>query len=409
MLNTQNDAASLKYSPTLPVPAPTQRLLCIDVLRGLTVAFMILVNNPGDGKVGYWPLEHAPWNGWTPTDLVFPTFLFLVGCSIVFSIGSRLKRGVPKSQIIWQVTKRSFWILVINFAIRLLPDFHDLHHVRFFGVLPRIAIVYFFAALIYLLSQRTRSLVGWVAALLVGYYLLVRFAPIPGIGVPGRDVPFMDQYNNITAYIDRGFNNWTIAHLHTGSLYVRYRDPEGWLSTLPAIGTSILGILAGKLIRSERSAARVRNLLLAGGATSVVFGLACSTFFPINKNMWTSSFVLLAAGITSLLLGLFYQIFDVNQAQRTSKFVRVFSWPWLVFGSNAIAAYVLAEIWGKIDHFIPMHDGSRVITLLPWLYKYGFAHSGSSANTSLAFACFYVVLCFLPVSVLWRKGIFLRV
>ena len=125
--------------------------------------------------------------------------------------------------------------------------------------------------------------------------------------------------------------------------------------------------------------------------------------------MWTSSFVLLAAGIATFLLGLCYQIYDVSQAQKTSKPVRMFSWPWLVFGSNAITAYVLADIWGKINAFIPIHEGTRTISPLTWLYKYGFAHWGSTANTSLAFACFYVLLCFLPVCVLWRKGIFLRV
>ena len=391
------------------VAAPTQRILSIDVLRGLTVAFMILVNDPGDGKVGYWPLEHADWNGWTPTDMVFPTFLFLVGCSIVFSVGSRLKRGVPRSTIALQVAKRSFWILVINFALRLLPDFQHLNHIRLFGVLPRIAYVYFCASMLYLLSQRVRNLVIAIVILLVGYYALVRFVPIPGAGMPGRDFPFMDEYNNLTAYIDRGFNAWTQAHLHTGFLYVKYRDPEGWLSTLPSIATSLLGILAGKLIRSEEPASKVRSILLGAGVAGIALGYLWSPWFPINKNMWTSSYVLLAAGIAAFLLGLCYWVYDVSQLQKHSHLVRVLSWPWIVFGSNAIAAYVLSGIWGKIASYIHIPDGNHTINPLGWLYKYVFAHWGSTANTSLAFAIFYVLLCFVPVWLLWRRGIFLRV
>lgn len=391
------------------VAAPTKRILSIDVLRGLTVAFMILANNPGDGRVSYRPLDHAEWNGWTPTDLIFPTFLFLVGCSIVFSVGSRLARGVPRTAIFWQVVKRSFWILVISYSLRLLPDFSNLHHVRLFGVLPRIAVVYLCAAGLFLISQRARSIVITLVVLLVGYYVLLRFVPVPGAGIPGRDVPFMDPYNNLTAYIDRGFNGWTQRYLHTGYLYVKYRDPEGWLSTLPAIGTGLLGILAGKLIRSAQPAKRVCVTLLGAGIASILAGEVWSLWFPINKNLWTSSFVLLAAGIAALLLALTYWIYDTLQLQHRSHAMRMLSWPWIVFGSNAITAYVMGSVWGKTLDYIRFRDAGKVSTPLPWLYAHVFAHGGSTANSSLAFAMFYVVLCFLPVWVLWRRGIFLRV
>lgn len=370
---------------------------------------MILVNDPGDGRVSYRPLDHAEWNGWTPTDLVFPTFLFLVGCSIVFSIGSRLRNGVPKQQIVWQVTKRTFWILVINYALRLLPDFKNLTHIRFYGVLPRIAVVYFFASLIFLALPRTRDLAIACGIALVGYYVLIRWVPIPGVGMPGHAVPFMDQYNNLTAYIDRGFLHWTVKYLHTGSLYVGYRDPEGALSTLPSIGTSLLGILVGKLLRSNEPAKKVRNVLALGGIAGIVLGLIWNVWFPINKNMWTSSFVLLAAGIATLLLAICYHVFDVAQWQHGSRFVRGLSWPWLVFGSNAIAAYLLSGIYGKIASYIPIHDGNQITNPFGWLYVHVIAHGGSTANTSLAFAIFYVVLCFIPVWFLFRRGIFLRV
>ncbi len=298
---------------------------------------------------------------------------------------------------------------MISYGLRLLPDFRNLHHVRLFGVLPRIALVYLVAAMLYLISQRVRNLVIAVVVLLVGYYVLLRYVPIPSAGLPGRDVPFMDEYNNLTAYIDRMFTVFTQRYLHTGYLYVGYRDPEGWLSTLPAIGTGLLGILAGKLVRSAGTAKRVCATLLGAGVVGFVAGSLWDLWFPINKNLWTSSFVLLAAGIASLLLGVFYWIFDVVQWQKRSHAVRVLSWPWLVFGSNAIVAYVISGLWGKIFNYVHIQDRGRITSPLGWTYNHVFAHWGSTANTSLAFAIFYVVLCFLPVWVLWRRGIFLRV
>ena len=398
-----------ELTPRHRAPSLTSRVLSVDVLRGMTIAFMILVNDPGDDQVSYWPLEHAEWNGWTPTDLVFPTFLFLVGCSIVFSVGSRLRNGISRRQILWQAAQRSFWILFINYALRLLPNFKNLTHIRFYGVLPRIAVVYFLAVLVYLVLPRARALAVICGIALVGYYVLLRWVPIPGAGMPGHDVPFMDQYNNLTAYIDRGFLHWTVKYLHTGSLYNKYRDPEGLLSTLPSIGTSLLGILAGKLLRSSEPAAKVRNVLALGGISSIALGLIWNSWFPINKNLWTSSFVLLAGGIATLLLAICYEIYDVAQWQQRSPAVRKLSWPWIVFGSNAIAAYVLSGLYGKIVSFIPIQDGNQTVHLFGWLYTHGFAHWGSTANTSLMFAIFYVVLCFIPVWVLWRRGIFLRV
>lgn len=402
--------ADTQEFPTRPRSTSlTSRVLSVDVLRGLTIAFMILVNDPGDDKVSYAPLDHAEWNGWTPTDLVFPTFLFLVGCSIVFSIGSRLRNGTSKGLIVWQVAKRSFWILVINFALRLLPDFKNLTHIRFYGVLPRIAVVYFFASLLYLALPRARDLAIACGVALVSYYLLLRWVPIPGVGMPGHDVPFMDQYNNLTAYIDRGFFHWTVKYLHTGSLYNKYRDPEGMLSTLPSIGTSLLGILAGRLLRSNEPARKIRNILAIGGVSGIALGLLWNIWFPINKNLWTSSFVLLAGGIAALLLAICYQVYDVAQWQHSSPIVRRLSWPWIVFGSNAIAAYVLSGIYGKALSFISIPDGDHKAHPFGWLYEHVFAHWGSTANTSLAFAIFYVILCFIPVWLLWRRGIFLRV
>src|SRR6187402_11961 len=388
--------------------APTQRILSVDVLRGLTVAFMILVNDPGDGHVAYAPLDHVPWNGWTPTDMVFPTFLFLVGCSIVFSITSRLKRGDSKGTIALQVIRRTVYLLAINYAIRLIPQFH-FAKMRLFGVLPRIAICYLIAALLFLWLQRARWIAVAVVTLLVGYWALMRFVPIPGAGMPVRDFPLMDEFNNLPSYVDRAFNDFTQHFLHTGSLYEKTRDPEGILSTVPAVGTALLGVLTGKLLRSKTPPVKVSAILLGGGALSIALGYAWNPWFPFNKNLWTSSYVLLAAGIAALLLGISFWIFDVKKWQHTSKGVRVLAWPCIVFGSNAIVAYVTPSIYGKILYYIPIHDGERTVTPLRWLYLHVFAHWGSTANTSLAYSLFYVALCFIPAWLLWRRGMFLRV
>jgi len=388
--------------------APVQRILSVDVLRGTTIAFMILVNDPGDGRVSYSPLEHAAWNGWTATDMVFPTFLFLVGCSIVFAIGSRLKRGDSKVKIVLQILRRTALLLLINYAIRLIPQLHY-SRMRIFGVLPRIALCYLAAALLYLWLRRAKWIAVCVVVLLVGYWALMRLVPLSGVGVPGRDLALLDPFNNLAALIDRGFNNWTQQWLHTGALYEKTRDPEGLLSTLPAIGTSLLGVLAGLLLRSNYSSQRVRNTLLGAGAASIALGYLWNPWFPFNKNLWTSSYVLLAAGIASVLLGLSYWIFDVQALQARSKAVRCLAWPFLVFGSNAIAAYCMPSLYGKLLYYIHIDDAGKSVSPLRWLYVHVFAYGGSTANSSLAFALFYVVICFLPVWLLWRRKIFLRV
>lgn len=389
--------------------AESQRILSIDVLRGLTIAFMILVNDPGDGRHTFWPLEHAAWNGWTPTDLVFPTFLFLVGASIVFSVDSRLRRGVSRTSIALQVMRRALIIFAIKMALTIFPYFH-MTHLRIFGVLTRIALCYLIAALLYLYLRSANLVLAVSIALLLGYWALMRFVPVPGVGLPTHAVPLLDPMNNLAAWLDRGFNAFCQRFLHTGVLYEGTRDPEGLLSTIPSVATTLIGIWCGRLLRSERQPGRIVLILLATGIVGVCAGLVWNQWFPINKNLWTSSYVLLAAGIAELLLALFFWIFDGLRLQHTSRMVRILAWPWLVFGSNAIAAFVLSNLLIKIALWIKFttSEGKR-ISLLGWTYLHLFSHGNSTEMTSLAFALCFVALCFLPVWLLWRRGIFLRV
>src|ERR1035437_4571845 len=246
------------------------RVLSIDVLRGLTIALMILVNDPGDWGHVYAQLDHAEWNGFTLTDFVFPNFLFLVGVSIILSIDSRIARSAGgildkacKRSLALHMVRRAATIFAIKMFLSAFPHFH-LTHLRIFGVLTRIAVCYLVAGLICLVTRRARTLAAITATLLVGYWALMRFVPVPlapasGFGIPTHAMPILDPDRNLAAWLDRGFNAFTRAWLHTGSLYNKTHDPEGLLSTLPAIATTLIGCLTGLWLR------RVNNSGLTPG------------------------------------------------------------------------------------------------------------------------------------------------
>ncbi len=389
--------------------APSQRVLSVDVLRGITVAFMILVNDPGDGKHIYEQLEHADWNGWTLTDLVFPNFLFLIGVSIIFSVQSRIARGDSKWRLAGHMARRAAILFGLKLLLSAYPHF-QLGHMRLFGVLTRIALCYLAAGLICLMTRRIAVLGGIVVALLVGYWALMRFVPVPGFGVPTVDVPLLDYDRNLTAWIDRGFNAWTQAHLHTGSLYRKTNDPEGLLSTLPAIATTLIGAMAGLAIRRASLTKRQRcGIFAAAGILLIVGGELWNRSFPINKNLWTSSYVLLAAGISLLGLALFYWLVDVEGVGERTRAGKAALWPWLVFGSNAIVAYVVSDFIVETMVWIKVPGGGRTVTAWNWVYTHGFSRGNSTELTSVCFAVAYVAVCFIPSWLLWRKQIFIKI
>jgi predicted acyltransferase len=386
------------------------RVLSVDMLRGLTIALMILVNDPGDWGHVFAPLDHAEWNGWTLTDLVFPTFLFLVGASIIFSLGSRAAKGDCKLTLAGHVFARSGKIYLLYLVLAFFPYMHWTH-LRLFGVLPRIALCYLIASLIVLGTRRVRWLVTIIAALLIGYWFLLRCVPVPGIGLAGRDVPFMDPNLNLAAWLDRGFVAWTQRWLHTGSLYNHTRDPEGLLSTLTAVATTLLGALAGVAMRGGVARfgwKRVRVWMAVAGVAGVLAGEIWGRWFPINKNLWTSSYVLLAAGWAALVLALCSWLMD-GRKHSLPRWLRIATWPWLVFGSNAITAFVTSIVLVKTMLYLHHTgvDGTRE-TWWHLAYSEGFARHGSNEWTSLAFAVSFVVICFLPVWWLWHKKIFVK-
>ena len=228
--------------------SPMKRLLSLDVVRGITIAFMIMVNNNGGpGSWGF--MNHAQWNGLTPTDLVFPTFVFVVGVSVVFSTEARLARGATRAELVRHTVMRAVILVLLGIVVNSFPFFH-LDHMRFYGVLQRIGICYLVVALFYLFDRRAWTKWAALAVALVGYWVLVRWVPVPGLGVPGRDIPFMDMNRNLVSWIDQQLFP---HHLYLYAPDFNTRDPEGLLSDLPAIGTALMGVLTGIWLRTRRS------------------------------------------------------------------------------------------------------------------------------------------------------------
>lgn len=376
------------------------RMLSLDVLRGLDIGFMILVNNNGDGAHAYWALKHADWNGFTPTDLVFPTFLFLVGISTVFSTESRLALGASKQSLFMHTVRRAVIIFLLGLLVNSFPHF-NLHTLRIYGVLPRIAVCYFVVACLYLISPGWRDKVVLAVLALVGYFVLMRYVPVPGYGMPGRDIPFLDRDANLVAWLDR--------HIFSAShLYERTRDPEGLISTIPAVGTALMGMLAGIWLRTQRSIAEKARWIAFAGITCVMLGAAWNPWFPLNKKLWTSSFVLFAGGWSLLLLGLSMWVVDIAGASRSSedraRKSRVFML-FLVFGTNAIVAYVFSELLaGAIDN---IHVGAG--NLQQWLYHAILAGVPDRAFASLLYSLGFVAVCWLPIYLLYRKRIYIKI
>lgn len=389
-----------------------RRVLSVDMLRGITIALMILVNDPGDWGHLFHQLDHAEWNGWTLTDCVFPTFLFVVGTAMVFSLSSRVARGNCRGTLTGHLFARSGRLWLLGLVLTFFPHMHWAS-LRFYGVLARIAWCALLGGLVLLITRRMRWLALISAVVLVGYWLLLRYVPIPGAGLPVRDFPLLDPVHNLTAHIDRGFVAWTQHWLHTGSLYRRTSDPEGLLSTLPATVTVLLGAIAGVWMRrvghGHISINRMRLGLLAAGLSGVVAGELWSFWFPINKNLWTSSFVLLMAGLTCIALSLCSWLVD-SRSGIWPLWLRIITWPWFVFGSNAIVAYTTSIVIAKIMltlHTIDL-DGARH-SFWTLTYQHAFAWHGSNEWTSLTFAVSYVAVCLLPNWWLWNRRIFLKI
>ena len=372
----------------------TARLVSLDVFRGIVIAAMILVTDPGTYSYVYSPLRHAEWMGATATDMIFPAFLFMVGLAISFSFASQIKRGVTRTRLIQRLLRRSLVLFVLGLVLNGFPDYH-LATLRIPGILQRIAICYLLSGALYLFTTRQiRLLAGVAFALLAGYWALLKLVPVPGIG-PGH----LDTFGSLPAYIDRqlfGINHLWIWGL-TPRKGVTY-DPEGLLSTLPAMFSTLAGIVAGDWMRSDFPARkRVLGLAIAGCALWIS-GLLLSPLLPLNKRIWTSTFALMSTGVSVAVFAALYAVIDLGGFRRGLL-------PAKVLGTNAILAFTLSTIITSLLDRIYLHG----LTLHEWLYQNLFASWLPPYPSSLAYAIVIVLLNILLLYPLYQRQLFVRV
>ena len=373
------------------------RLLSLDVFRGLTVAAMILVNNPGSWSTIYAPLKHAEWNGCTPTDLIFPFFLFIVGVSISYALGSK-KESTSQSKLLFTALKRASILFGLGLFLNLFPKvFTDpmeaFSTVRIPGVLQRIAIVFFFTALIYVKTNQKTQL-RLFFGILIAYWALMTFVPVPGIGYAN-----LEKETNLGAWLDRTI--LTEAHLWKS---VKTWDPEGILSTLPAVATGLFGVLVGTWLRRKDREESVKiSWMFSIGILAVVFGLIWDLFFPINKALWTSSFVLYAGGLATIGLALCYWLIDVQGYKKGTT-------PLVVYGVNAITVFFLSGLIPRILTLIMvnMPDGTRVNSRV-WMYETFYTPYFTPINASLAGAVTFILIWLLILWVMFKRKIIVKV
>jgi predicted acyltransferase len=367
------------------------RLVFLDVFRGLTVAGMVLVNNPGSWAHIYWPLEHAEWNGWTPTDLIFPFFLFIVGVAIPLAFGKRIDRGDARRALLLKVVYRSAVIFLLGEFLAGFPYFH-FSTIRIPGVLQRIAVCYFLASLIFIFTRpRTQGIIA--IALLIVYWLLMTHVAVPGYGTGD-----LSKEGSLASWVDR-----TIFGPHIWKQGIVY-DPEGLLSTMGALGTTLFGVFTGEYLRDKNRTPieRVAHMSVAG-ISCVIVGWAWNAWFPINKSLWTSSYVFFTAGLALQFLALCYWLIDIKGYKRWTK-------PFVIFGVNAIILFVgtgvMARLMGLIK--IPRSDGSRP-SLQAFIYNNGFASWLPPNNASLAFAISFILLWLFLMWLLYRKNVIIKI
>jgi predicted acyltransferase len=369
----------------------SSRLLSLDVMRGITVAFMILVNNNGQNDQAYRAMNHSVWNGFTPTDLVFPSFLFIMGASMVFSYEARLNKGSSRLSLLPHLLRRFAILVFLGLIVNGFPFFHW-GTLRIYGVLQRIALCYLIGSILHLLDRGMASKVGFLAASLLGYWILMRWVPVPGYGIPGTNFPLLDKDINLAAYLDR--------HIFPGRLFEGTRDPEGLLSTLPSVGSTLLGMIAGLWLRSSHSAQRKAMGLFAAGIVSLIAGQLWAYSFPINKKLWTSSYVLYAAGWTLLLLVFIYFVVEIKG--RRGRWTDIC----LVFGLNAITAYVFSEL---LSSAVAVFHVNAQQSIQQYLYSRIFVFLLSPAFGSLLYSLCFLIVCSVPVVLLYRKKVFIKI
>ena len=383
----------MDFGPITTMPEqPTnvgERLVSLDVFRGITIAGMVLVNNPGTWSHIYWPLAHASWHGWTPTDLVFPFFLFIVGVAIPLAFGKRIEQGGSKRDLYLKIARRSLIIFALGIFLAGFPYF-PLATIRIPGVLQRIAVCYLFASVIFL-NTKVRTQIAITIMLTLVYWGLMTLLHAPGY-VAGD----LSKEGSLASFVDRvvfGPHIW-----RQGKVY----DPEGLLSTIPAIATTLIGVLTGQWLRTNKSQYEKAAGLFVVGAGCIVIGWCWNPFFPINKSLWTSSYVFFTGGLALEFLACCYWLIDVKKHQRWAR-------PFVVFGVNAIVLFVGTGVMARLMGLIMLPWGSGQISLQGWIFQKLFLPWASPINASLAYALAFILLWLGLMWILYSRRIFIKI
>jgi predicted acyltransferase len=363
----------------------------VDVFRGITVVLMIIVNNPGSWSHIYRPLQHARWHGLLAADLVFPFFLFIMGVSIELSLKSRIARMEERSAIAVHIMKRTAVLFLLGLFLNGFPFYpaERILEIRVPGVLQRIAVVYCITAFLCLRTS-VRLQAAVLAALLSGYWALCALVPVPGTGQPG-----IEPVANIAAWLDRllfGGHLWKVTATW---------DPEGFLSTISAVGTCILGVWTGKSMTSGKSETAKTVYLVAAGLFFIAAGLVWGRFFPVNKSLWTGSYVLLTAGIAGLCLAVFRHLIDVRGTTWWTG-------PFRAMGLNSLAAFFLSSLAARLMNVIEISQGEKAVSLQVFLYEHLFTPHLGPYDASLAWALLTAAFWIAVMIVLYRKRILIR-
>jgi predicted acyltransferase len=377
-----------------------KRLLSLDVFRGATIAAMIMVNNPGSWNYMYAPLQHADWHGLTVTDLIFPFFLFIVGVSIVLAFSKQQGQGVTDRALVKKITIRTIIIFGLGLLMHGFPyvtfqdgfGIHDyLSNLRIMGVLQRIALCYMAASLMYLFLK-PKTILWIMGGILVIYWMLTMFVPVPGFGAGMID----ERETNLAAWLDRLI--FTRAHLWDGMVY----DPEGLLSTFPAIVTTLVGVFTGKILFSNRDVYEKISLFFLWGFFLFTLGYVWGWFFPINKALWTSSYALLVAGLAMMVFATTYWLVDVKGYKR---FTHLF----VVYGMNPLIVFFMSGILSRALYITELSVDGEVITLKNYIFETIFLTVASPINASLLYSIVWVLAWFAVLSFMYKKKIFIKV
>ncbi|MGD8780815.1 MAG: heparan-alpha-glucosaminide N-acetyltransferase domain-containing protein [Ignavibacteria bacterium] len=366
-----------------------QRLVSIDAFRGLTIAWMIIVLNPGSWKYIYPALRHADWHGCTIADLVYPFFLFIVGVSITFSLSKNKIENLEKSIVYSKILRRSIILFVIGLFINSFPDF-NFNEFRIMGVLQRIAVCYLIVSILFLNTKiKTQAMVA--LAFLFIYWAIMEWVPIPG-----HPLGSYEKGESVATYLDKLVLTGYMGY------YEKLGEPEGIISTLPSLSTTLFGVLTGYFLKLKNSAKITAVTMFAVGIAFFLTGLVWDKWLPINKHLWTSSYSVLTAGLGLILFSIFYYVIDGLNYKKWVK-------PFIVFGMNAITVYVLSIVCAKLIKMITFTTNDTLYHPRSWLYENMLVGQFGNNGASLFYAILY---CSIWCGIMWifyNKKIFIKV